>query len=169
MWKIMQCWRIYSLCNCKCRKKLIDKLVEECTETTDEVKITKITSAECNSIEDENKCKTSCTVYVVLIAIIFTICIGTGTYFFYYKYMNHDKKLLLDMIMSIKHQIIDIMEKYPKKINIKNRTHYFFDDMINIEYFDSKLLKIDKKPYKNIDIYNIEFIKTKMIDGYENI
>ena len=41
--------------------------------------------------------------------------------------------------------------------------------MINIEYFDSKLLKIDKKPYKNIDIYNIEFIKTKMIDGYENI
>ena len=101
--------------NCKCRKKLIDKLVEECTESIDEVKITKITSAECNSIEDENKCKTSCTVYVVLIAIIFTICIGTSTYFFYYKYMNHDKKLLLDMIMSIKHQIIDIMEKYQKK------------------------------------------------------
>ena len=32
-----------------------------------------------------------------------------------------------------------------KEINIKNRTHYFFDDMINIENFDSNLLKIDKK------------------------
>ena len=32
-----------------------------------------------------------------------------------------------------------------KEINIKNRKHYFFDDMINIENFDSNLLKIDKK------------------------
>ena len=32
-----------------------------------------------------------------------------------------------------------------KQINIKNRTYYFFNDMINIEYFDSNLLKIDKK------------------------
>ena len=41
--------------NCKCRKKLVDKLVEECNETIDEVKLTKITLAEnknsykCNS------------------------------------------------------------------------------------------------------------------------
>ena len=32
-----------------------------------------------------------------------------------------------------------------KEINIKNRTHYFFNDMINIKNFDSNLLKIDKK------------------------
>ena len=32
--------------NCKCRKKLVDKLVEECTENIDEVKIAKITLAE---------------------------------------------------------------------------------------------------------------------------
>ena len=38
-----------------------------------------------------------------------------------------------------------------KKVNIKNRTYYFFDDMINIKDFDSNLLKIDKKSYKNID------------------
>ena len=62
--------------------------------------------------EDENKCKSSCKIYVVLIAIIFKICIGIGTYFIYYKYMNHDKKLLLDMIISIKQQIININEKY---------------------------------------------------------
>ena len=32
--------------NCKCRKKLVDKLVEECTENVEEVKLAKITSAE---------------------------------------------------------------------------------------------------------------------------
>ena len=32
-----------------------------------------------------------------------------------------------------------------KEINTKNRTYYFFDDMISIKDFDSNLLKIDKK------------------------
>ena len=32
-----------------------------------------------------------------------------------------------------------------KELNIKNRTYYFFDDIINVEEFDSNLLKIDKK------------------------
>ena len=31
--------------NCKCRKKLVDKLVDECTETAEEGKLTKITLA----------------------------------------------------------------------------------------------------------------------------
>ena len=44
------------------------------------------------STEHENKCKSSCTIYVVLIAIIFTISIGIGTYSIYYEYINHDKK-----------------------------------------------------------------------------
>ena len=35
-----------------------------------------------------------------------------------------------------------------KQINIKNRTYYFFNDMINIKEFDSSQLKIDKKSYK---------------------
>ena len=78
--------------NCKCKKKLVDQLIEECSETNDEVKLDKITSTELYSAEDENKCKSSCTTYVVLIATIFIISIGIGTYFIYYKYMNHDKK-----------------------------------------------------------------------------
>ena len=44
-----------------------------------------------------------------------------------------------------------------KVINIKNLTYYFFNDMINIEDFDSNLLKIDKRSYKRIGIYNIGF------------
>ena len=36
-----------------------------------------------------------------------------------------------------------------KQINIKNRTYYFFNDMINIKVFDSSLIKIKKKLYKS--------------------
>ena len=48
-----------------------------------------------------------------------------------------------------------------KEINIKNRAYYFFDDMINIKDFDPNLLKIDKKSYKNINIYYIGYITVK--------
>ena len=37
----------------------------------------------------------------------------------------------------------------------------FFTDMINIEVFDSNLLKIDKKLYQSIDIYYIGYITIK--------
>ena len=36
--------------------------------------------------------------------------------------------------------------------------------MINIKDFDSNLLKIDKKSYKNIDIYYIGYITMKDFD-----
>ena len=49
-----------------------------------------------------------------------------------------------------------------KEINIKNRTYYFFDDMINIKDFvDPNLLKVDKIAYKNIDFYYIGYITIK--------
>ena len=50
------------------------------------------------------------------------------------------------------------------KIHIKNRTYSFFDDMINIKKFASNLLKIDKKSYKNIDVYHIGYITMKNSD-----
>ena len=56
-----------------------------------------------------------------------------------------------------------------KQIYITNRTYYFYNDMINIKKFDSDLLKIDKKSYKDIGIYNIEYLTVKKIDDYENI
>ena len=48
-----------------------------------------------------------------------------------------------------------------KELNIKNQTYYFFNDIIDIRNFYSNLLKIDKKPYKNIDIYYIGYITIK--------
>ena len=55
-----------------------------------------------------------------------------------------------------------------KQIDIKNRTYYFYNDIIDLKDFDARLLKIDKKSYKNIGIYNIGYITIKKIDDYES-
>ena len=56
-----------------------------------------------------------------------------------------------------------------KQIEIKNRTNYFYNGMINLKDFESNLLKIDKKHYKGIKIYYIGQIIIKKIDDYESI
>ena len=56
-----------------------------------------------------------------------------------------------------------------KEINIKNRTYYFFDDMIDIRNFHSNLLKIDKMSHEDIDIYYIGYITIKTFSDFENI
>ena len=56
-----------------------------------------------------------------------------------------------------------------KQINVKSRIYFFFNDKINIKDFDSNLLKIDKKSYKNVDIYYIGYIKIKNSGDYESI
>ena len=69
--------------NCKCRKKLVDKLTEECTENIDEVKAAKMALLEYGN---EYVCsKTNC---VILVVRALTISIGIGAYFTY-KYMTH--------------------------------------------------------------------------------
>ena len=56
-----------------------------------------------------------------------------------------------------------------KQIDIKNRTYYFYNDKIDLENFDSSLLKLDQKSYKDIDIYNIGYITIKKIGDCKNI
>ena len=48
-----------------------------------------------------------------------------------------------------------------KQMEAKNRTQYFYNDIIIIEEFNSCLLKLDTKLYKDIDIYYIEYITIK--------
>ena len=55
------------------------------------------------------------------------------------------------------------------ELNIKNHSYYFFNDIIDIRNFDSNLLKIDKKLYKDFDIYYIGYITIKKIDNCRNI
>ena len=56
-----------------------------------------------------------------------------------------------------------------KQINIKNRTYYFYNDMINFKHFEPNLLKIDKKHYKGINICYIGYITIKKIDNRKSI
>ena len=71
--------------HCKCRKRLVDKLVDECNETVDEeTSLVKINSTKCKH--------NSCMLYIVLFSIFFTINIRIAAYFVYYKYVNHNKK-----------------------------------------------------------------------------
>ena len=76
--------------NCKCRKELVDKLVEEFTENIDEVEIA-------NENENKNKYSSS-TLYIVLFSIVFTINVGIGTYFVYSHWYlkNDDARVMLD-------------------------------------------------------------------------
>ena len=59
--------------------------------------------------------------------------------------------------------------KEVKEINIKNRTHFFFNDMVDIKNFHSDLLKIDEKPYQDVDVYYISYITIKKFSDCESI
>ena len=56
-----------------------------------------------------------------------------------------------------------------KQINIKYRTYYFYNDFIDLKDFETNLWKIDKKHYKDINIYYIGYITMKKIDDCESI
>ena len=56
-----------------------------------------------------------------------------------------------------------------KELNIKNRTYYYFNDIIDIKDFHSNLLRIDKKQHEDMDIYYIGYITIKKFGDCENI
>ena len=82
-----------------CRKRIVDKLIDECTETIEEVKLAKITL-----VENENENKYSCwTVYIVLMIVIFTIFIGVTIYFVYYNWsLIKNMFLALNLVLTKK-------------------------------------------------------------------
>ena len=55
-----------------------------------------------------------------------------------------------------------------KQTKIKNRTYYFYNNRTDLKHFDAKLLKIDKKDYKEIDIYYIDYVTVKKKDNCNN-
>ena len=48
-----------------------------------------------------------------------------------------------------------------KDMDLKNRTYYFFNDIIIIKNFDSNNIKIDEKSYKNVFIYYVGYATIK--------
>ena len=101
--------------NCKCKKRLINKLVDECTETIEEVKLFNLIFAE---NENENSCKCiPCTVYIVLLLIFFTINVGGIVTFYayshwYLKRIHHTLTLILKM-----------KQRFSKHINGRSQTN----------------------------------------------
>ena len=88
--------------NCKCRKKLVDKLIDECTETIEEVKL-----AEIIPFENENNYEyNSCRVYIVLMIVVFTIFTGITVYLVYYNWS------LINNIYCIKFNNRKIKQKF---------------------------------------------------------
>ena len=65
----------------KCKKKLIDPVIEECTENNDETKLGNITLAENN-----NSYSNSCKVCIVFMTVVVTIFTGVTVYFVYYNW-----------------------------------------------------------------------------------
>ena len=56
-----------------------------------------------------------------------------------------------------------------KQINVKNWTYYFHNDQINLKDFDVRLLKVDKKNYKEINIYYTGYMTVKKVANRNNI
>ena len=49
-----------------------------------------------------------------------------------------------------------------RHLNIKNRTYYHYNDLINVLKFGAGNLKLDKKSWKGLDIYYIGYVNKKL-------
>ena len=67
--------------NCKCRKKIVDELIDECAETIEEIKLANITFTKNENNYEHNSCK----VYIVLMIIVFIIFTGITVFLVYYN------------------------------------------------------------------------------------
>ena len=50
-----------------------------------------------------------------------------------------------------------------KEINIKNRTYYYYNDIIDLDEFNESKIKVDKKDFNEIDIYYLAYEYKKKI------
>ena len=50
-----------------------------------------------------------------------------------------------------------------KEINIKNRTYYYYNDIIDLDEFNESKIKVDKKDFNDIDIYYLGYEYKKEI------
>ena len=95
--------------------------------------------------------------YIVLFWIFFKINLGIAI-------LNGLKVIhMLNLIQTLKQQFTNINGGKVKQTDIKNRTYYFCNDVINLDEFDGSKVKVDKKNFHDIDTYYLgyEYIKMK--------
>ena len=141
-------------------------MVEECIENIDgHEMIYRSTLKNHKNVCGSCECK-SCTVCIVLFVIAFLIIISISSAFVYFYWCSKKKIFMLNLIPVLKQQFHwNKNGGNIKEINIKNRTYYFFNQMINIEDLLKifKNLRLIKNRYKTIG-----YITIKKYD-FENI
>ena len=148
-------------CNCKNRKYLAS-IMDDSAIICDDV-IDTDADAESNNKTGFNEKKATCKTHNFYILLAFLIN--------YYSILDNCQYLQLLVSYLIKYRTKQLlpfhytnnelkMSNKVKYIDIKNRTYYFSNDIINIKNFDLNNIKINEKSYKNIFIYYI---------GYETI
>ena len=56
-----------------------------------------------------------------------------------------------------------------KQLNIKKRSYHFYNGLINVLNFEASSLKIDKKSWKDIDIYYIGYVHKDKSSVYGSV
>ena len=56
-----------------------------------------------------------------------------------------------------------------KQLNIKNRTYYFYNYLIDLDGFDADLLKLDKKRVMNINDYYIGYVTKRTAYNIDSV
>ena len=135
--------------NCKCKRKIVGELIKECSKNIEENEM--IYNETLDVSLNVYKKVGNCTLYIALFFVFLVTITAISTVFIYiYWYSKKYYKCLLLIYM-----------KNLRKLNIKNRQNYFFNNMINIKIFGPSLLSIDKISSKSIDsvIYDIKYFK----------
>ena len=88
--------------NCKCRNKLVDKLVEECSENIDGNKMFHNETLNVISLNVYQNVCNSCTIYIVLFAVLFITIICIRTVFIYFYLYIKKIMFVLRLILVLK-------------------------------------------------------------------
>ena len=75
--------------------------------------------------------------------------------------------IVLNIIDLINHNMYKMGAT--KEINFKNRTYYFYNDIIDLDEFDESKIKVDKKDFHYIDIYYLDYEHKKKISECNGI
>ena len=69
----------------------------------------------------------------------------------------------------MRRNLLKLQMQKVKEINIKSQTYYFFNNIFDIKHFHPKLLKINKKLFKDFNIYHFCYMTIKKFADCENI
>ena len=116
--------------NCKCRKRLVDKVAWECSENIDWNKMIYNGTLNAIPLNDYRKLCNSCTVYIALLVIFFIVSMSISSvfiYFHWYLKRRYIETTICRMQFHWTYKWGNI-----KEINVKNQIYYSLDEIINM-------------------------------------